>query len=108
MESTKSRIVLLVHSIWIDIVQAINSTSNESRSFGLIRILFIIDDVFNAFDCGMRWEISAESLQIITESMVFTKLPCHLCLHVSQWISGIIIFKHSGRSGVIRVLLGWD
>ena len=98
----------MVQSIGIGIVKAINRTSCESRSFGLLKDPFIIDDIFNALDCGVRWEIRAQSLQIIAESKVIAELLSHLCLHVSQRISGIIIFKHSGRSGVIRVLLGWD
>ena len=37
-----------------------------------------------------------------------TVLFSHLCLDVSEWISDIILVKHSGRSGVIRVLFGRD
>jgi hypothetical protein len=100
--------LVLTIRIGIEIVVAIHHTSSESRSFGLIRILFIIENVFYALDRGMRWEIRAQCLQIITESKVIAELPSHLSLHVSQRISDIIIFKHSGRSWVIRVLLGWD
>jgi hypothetical protein len=42
---------------------------------------------------------------IIAEGKVIAVLPRHLCLYVSHGISGISINKHSGRSGVISVLL---
>ena len=85
----------------------IHRTSCESRNFRLRGDLLIIDDVFNALDGGMWWEISAKCLVIIAESLVNAVLPSHLCHYVSHRISDITIIKYRGRSGVIRVLSGW-
>jgi len=67
-------------------------------------VLFIIGDFFNVLEGSLRREI----VLIILESKIIHKFVCNLCLDVSKGISCIIIFKYSGRSWVVRVLLGGE
>ena len=52
----------------------------------------------------MWWEIAL----IIFYYKIIAEFVSYLCLDVSKRISGIILIEHSGRSWVIRVLLGGE